>query len=81
MIIYVPPGQDLTIRFVDGLGIPTDGEFQVYYSADMTEIIVRESEGLPGNIKGEANAVLYHVDGKLGNTGLPFPELDSEVPQ
>ena len=54
--VTVPPGSALRICFED-----CDGEFEVHFDTYEHErsIIVKETAGLPGSVKGEADSILY----------------------
>ena len=55
--VVVPPGGCVTICFED-----TDGEFEVIFDTGdfPDQLLIRETAGLPGNIKGQADEILYH---------------------
>lgn len=68
-VIIVPLHRSVTVRFgtiEHGGIISDDGEFQIHY--DTTDhpnrIVVKESAGLPGSVKGGASEILYeeHFD-------------------
>lgn len=42
----------------------TDGEFQIHYDTPryQRQLLIKECAGLPGNVCGAANAILYHED-------------------
>ena len=56
MTVTLKVGEHVMVEFAD-----TDGKFMIQFSG--TDIIVKEVAGLPGNIVGKANAVLYHESG------------------
>jgi hypothetical protein len=63
-IVIVPIKKSLTVRFgsSDSNGVVfDDGEFQIHYDTEQhpNQIVVKETAGLPGSIKGQANELLY----------------------
>lgn len=57
--IMMYPGETLLIGFAD-----SDGEFAIHFdnASYPKQLVVRESDGLSGNVKGGANEILYHED-------------------
>lgn len=53
------PSDVLRVQF-DG----TDGEFEIHFdsASQPNKIVVKESAGLPGNVKGGANEIVYEED-------------------
>ena len=62
--VVLRPGTQLLIEFEDEDGCPTDGQFSVDFDTKKfpEAVFLKESAGLPGNIKGNANEILYHED-------------------
>jgi hypothetical protein len=61
MQVVVPPGSVLTICFSDEAGQLVDGSFEVHHDSKehpMT-LLIQETAGLPGSVKGGANEILY----------------------
>ena len=62
----VRPGETLTIMFEGDDGIGVDGEFEVMFDNPKCgckgQLVVKESGGFPGSVKGGANEVLFHED-------------------
>jgi len=56
MTIDLAPGESLRVRFKDA-----DGEFLIAFDAEQypNRVVVQEMGGLPGNVKGGANEILY----------------------
>jgi hypothetical protein len=58
-IIELKPGESLTVKLFE-----TDGEFEIHYDTKEhpNALVVKETAGLPGSIKGDADSILYHED-------------------
>lgn len=61
VILY--QGDTLVVQFAD-----TDGEFTIDFDTQTYpgQLVLRESDGLPGNVAGAASAILYHEDFRKG---------------
>lgn len=60
MEIRLAPGDKLTVL----LGTDSDqvdGEFEIHFDTEKypNQLVIAETAGLPGNVKGEASSVLY----------------------
>lgn len=67
MIITLNINDKLVVRFAD-----TDGEFEIHFDSQKypKQIIVAETAGLPGNVVGAAESILYHGDWRNVQTDL-----------
>ncbi len=59
MKIVLEPGDNLTVVLKD-----IDGMFEMHYNSHMYpgKLVVEETGGMPGNIMGKANAIMYEED-------------------
>lgn len=62
--IMVGYGEIVKIGFLNEDGIETDGGFEVHYNSKEhpDSLLIKESEGLSGSVKGKANEILYQED-------------------
>lgn len=64
MKVTIGPGETLVIRFMDDDGLETDGEFKVFFDTKKypNAIVVQETDGFDGSIKGVGGEILYHEE-------------------
>lgn len=57
MYVTLKPGESLNVQFHE-----TDGEFEVHFDTPQypQALVVKETAGLPGSVKGGAEEILYH---------------------
>ncbi len=72
MIVTLNPGDVLQVQFAE-----TDGAFEIHFDSQQhpNAIIVKETDGLRGNILGEAATILYEE-----RFGLPLAETLGMLP-